>query len=200
VQRRVRDNRAGYLQSLAVLRAAKACGVYTKTSIMLGLGETDDEIIDTLVDLRDCGVDIVTFGQYLQPTPRHLDVQVYVTPERFEFWRTYGEEELGFRYARDLLSTIPHVCRNGVHASLPRRYIAMMYSACTTHAAVISSSTAAVTEMLHCDVVPRSPGSLTVLDQRLLTVRRWREHVCLLNWAVHGTISGLSGQFVGDES
>jgi lipoate synthase len=99
LQRRVRDNRASYLQSLDVLRAAKACGVYTKSSIMLGLGETDDEVIDTLVDLRDCGVDIVTFGQYLQPTPRHLEVKEFVTPAKFEYWRKYGEEELGFRCA-----------------------------------------------------------------------------------------------------
>lgn len=74
LQRRVRDSRAGYVQSLEVLRAAKSCGVYTKSSIMLGLGETDDEVLDTLLDLRDVGVDIVTFGQYLQPTPKHLAV------------------------------------------------------------------------------------------------------------------------------
>jgi lipoate synthase len=65
-RRQVRDPRAGYLQTLAVLRAAKACGVYTKSSIMLGLGETEDEIIDTMFDLKDCGVDIFTLGQYLQ--------------------------------------------------------------------------------------------------------------------------------------
>lgn len=52
VQRRVRDSRAGYIQSMEVLRAAKACGVYTKSSIMLGLGEMDDEIIDTMLDLK----------------------------------------------------------------------------------------------------------------------------------------------------
>lgn len=97
MQRRVRDSRAGYLQSLEVLRAAKDCGVYTKSSIMLGLGETDEEIVDTLLDLRDCGVDIVTFGQYLQPTERHLKVVEFVAPEKFEHWRQYGEEQLGFR-------------------------------------------------------------------------------------------------------
>lgn len=74
LQRRVRDSRAGYVQSLEVLRAAKSCGVYTKSSIMLGLGETDDEVLDTLLDLEAVGVDIVTFGQYLQPTPKHLPV------------------------------------------------------------------------------------------------------------------------------
>jgi hypothetical protein len=101
---RVRDRRANYLQSLAVLRAAKSCGVYTKSSIMLGLGERDEEVIDTLVDLKDCGVDIVTFGQYLQPTQRHLPVHEFVTPEKFEYWRRYGEKELGFR------------CRSTCHA------------------------------------------------------------------------------------
>ncbi|KAK9918969.1 hypothetical protein WJX75_008365 [Coccomyxa subellipsoidea] len=98
LQRRVRDARAGYVQSLEVLRAAKECGVYTKSSIMLGLGETDDEVIDTMLDLRDAGVDILTFGQYLQPTPKHLEVTEFVTPEKFEHWREYGEEVVGFRY------------------------------------------------------------------------------------------------------
>ena len=99
LQKRVRDPRAGYLQSLEVLRAAKQVpGVYTKSSIMLGLGETDDEIIDTMLDLRDCGVDILTLGQYLQPTPRHLPIVDYVTPEKFEYWREFGEEEIGFKF------------------------------------------------------------------------------------------------------
>ncbi|KAF5827959.1 hypothetical protein DUNSADRAFT_18455 [Dunaliella salina] len=98
LQRRVRDPRANYRQSLDVLKTAKECGVYTKSSIMLGLGETDDEIIDTMLDLKDVGVDIFTLGQYLQPTPRHLPVQDFVTPEKFEFWRRFGEEEVGFRY------------------------------------------------------------------------------------------------------
>ena len=86
LQKRVRDPRAGYIQSLEVLKAAKECGVYTKSSIMLGLGESDEEIIDTMVDLKDIGVDILTFGQYLQPTPRHLPIVEYVTPEKFEYW------------------------------------------------------------------------------------------------------------------
>lgn len=99
LQKRVRDPRAGYLQSLEVLRAAKQVpGVYTKSSIMLGLGETDDEIIDTMLDLRDCGVDILTLGQYLQPTSRHLPIVEYVTPEKFEYWREFGEEEIGFKF------------------------------------------------------------------------------------------------------
>lgn len=100
LQRRVRDPRAGYDQSLAVLRAAKAAkpGLYTKSSLMLGFGETDDEVIDAMCDLRDAGVDILTFGQYLQPTPRHLPVTEFVHPDKFEHWRRYGEEVCGFRY------------------------------------------------------------------------------------------------------
>jgi lipoic acid synthetase len=57
----------------------------------------EDEIIDTMLDLKDCGVDIFTLGQYLQPTPKHLPVVEMVTPEAFEYWRQYGEEEVGFR-------------------------------------------------------------------------------------------------------
>lgn len=98
LQRRVRDARAGYRQSLDVLKAAKECGAYTKSSIMLGLGESDDEVIDTMLDLKDVGVDILTLGQYLQPTPAHLEVTEYVAPEKFEHWRKYGEEVIGFRY------------------------------------------------------------------------------------------------------
>lgn len=55
------------------------------------------QIIDTMVDLKEAGVDILTFGQYLQPTPLHLSVKEYVTPEKFEHWRKYGEEVIGFR-------------------------------------------------------------------------------------------------------
>jgi lipoic acid synthetase len=105
LQRRVRDPRANYLQTLDVLRSAKKFAaektgrtLYTKTSIMLGLGETDDEVIDAMLDCRDAGVDIFTLGQYLQPTSRHLPVERFVTPEEFERWRVFGQEEIGFRY------------------------------------------------------------------------------------------------------
>lgn len=99
LQRIVRDPRAGYEQSLSVLKHAKLFkeGVVTKTSIMLGLGETDDEIKETMTDLRAIDVDIMTFGQYLQPTPLHLTVKEFVTPEKFAFWKEYGES-IGFRY------------------------------------------------------------------------------------------------------
>ncbi|KAK3165557.1 hypothetical protein QOZ80_1AG0034700 [Eleusine coracana subsp. coracana] len=99
LQRIVRDPRAGYDQSLTVLKHAKSSkeGMITKSSIMLGLGETDEEVKQAMMDLRAIGVDILTLGQYLQPTERHLTVREYVTPEKFQFWKEYGES-LGFSY------------------------------------------------------------------------------------------------------
>lgn len=93
----VRDPRAGYGQTLAVLKAAKAHrpGVLTKTSLMLGLGETDAEIHRTMTDLRAAAVDILTLGQYLRPTVNHLDVERFVTPAEFDAYRAHALE-LGF--------------------------------------------------------------------------------------------------------
>lgn len=91
----VRDPRAGYDKTLSVLAHAKKHrpGVITKTSLMLGLGETEDEILETMDDLRAIGVDIVTLGQYLQPTANHLPVERYVTPEEFNRYRELGLEK-----------------------------------------------------------------------------------------------------------
>ncbi len=88
----VRDPRAGYDQTLSVLAYAKKSrpDVLTKTSLMLGLGETDEEIVETMDDLRAAGVDIVTFGQYLRPTASHLPVVRYVPPEDFNRYRELG--------------------------------------------------------------------------------------------------------------
>lgn len=88
----VRDNRAGYWQTLNVLAFAKQYrpDLLTKTSLMLGLGETDEEILATMNDLRQQQVDILTLGQYLQPTKNHLPVARYVTPERFIELREIG--------------------------------------------------------------------------------------------------------------
>ena len=69
---------------MATLRRAKEEGVYTKSSIMLGLGETRGEVLETMGDLRAAGVDVLTLGQYLRPTERHLSVVEYVTPEAFD--------------------------------------------------------------------------------------------------------------------
>ncbi|XP_016369407.1 lipoyl synthase, mitochondrial [Sinocyclocheilus rhinocerous] len=99
LQRHVRDPRANFDQSLSVLRHAKKVkpSVLTKTSIMLGLGETDAQIRAALKELRDSGVDCLTLGQYMQPTKRHLKVEEYVTPEKFAYWEKVGQE-MGFVY------------------------------------------------------------------------------------------------------
>jgi len=95
----VRDRRAGYEQSLSVLEQVdRESDVHTKTSLMLGLGEYDHEIYRTLSDLREVGVDVVTLGQYLQPSRSHLDVFEYVHPDAFDTWRRVAEEELDFLY------------------------------------------------------------------------------------------------------
>lgn len=96
---RVRDRRAGYRQSLDVLQAIKTAEpeLATKSSIMVGVGETDDEVIAAMADLRAVGCDFLTIGQYLQPSKKHLKVDAFVTPEQFERYRTLGEG-LGFRY------------------------------------------------------------------------------------------------------
>ena len=95
----VRDRRAGYEQSLSVLRqAAREGDAYTKTSLMLGVGEYDHEIYQTLRDLRAVDVDVVTLGQYLQPSRSHLEVSEFVHPDAFDTWKRVAEEELDFQY------------------------------------------------------------------------------------------------------
>jgi lipoic acid synthetase len=91
----VRDPRASYEQTLAVLAHSKRYrpDVLTKTSLMLGLGERDHEIMQTMDDLREIGVDILTLGQYLRPTPNHLAVERYVTPDEFDAYRKEGLEK-----------------------------------------------------------------------------------------------------------
>ncbi|KAL8794767.1 MAG: hypothetical protein Q9195_002721 [Heterodermia aff. obscurata] len=95
----VRDRRANFRQSLRVLQRAKESkeGLITKTSIMLGLGETEEQLWETLKELRKVDVDVVTFGQYMQPTKRHMKVHEYVTPENFELWRQRSLD-MGFLY------------------------------------------------------------------------------------------------------
>ena len=89
----VRDPRAGYRQTLDLLARVKrlAPGTFTKSSLMLGLGEAEDEVRAALRDLRAAGAEFVTLGQYLRPTPDHLPVQRYVTPAEFEAWRAEAE-------------------------------------------------------------------------------------------------------------
>ena len=108
LQRAVRDVRSSYEQSLRVLERAKARSLsaggveggtrLTKSSIMVGLGETDEEVLETMRDLREAGVDVVTLGQYLRPTPKHHEVRRFVAPEIFDAYaRAAGE--MGFVYA-----------------------------------------------------------------------------------------------------
>ena len=100
VKRLTREVRiqAKYERSLEVLRYLKEAGVKrTKSGIMLGLGELEEEVIDTMRDLREAKVDVVTIGQYLQPSKKHLPVKEFITPEQFKKYETLGLE-MGFRH------------------------------------------------------------------------------------------------------
>ncbi len=99
LQCKVRDARAGYEQSLSVLAAAKEVnpGMLTKSSMMLGLGETQSEVVEAMKDLRKVGVDLLALGQYLRPGSANIPVAEYVSPERFNKLRLIGES-LGFRH------------------------------------------------------------------------------------------------------
>ena len=95
----IRDARATYEQSIRVLKMIKDIDyrIYTKSSIMLGLGEMEEEVMETAKDLRSAGVDIVSIGQYLQPTSRHLPVKEYIAPEKFDSYKK-SIEKMGFAY------------------------------------------------------------------------------------------------------
>ena len=99
LQRRIRDPRCSFERSLTTLREAKALlpRAFTKSSLMLGLGETSDEIVDAMQRLRAAGVEFLTLGQYLRPSPQHAPVLEFVTPERFAEYEALGSE-LGFLY------------------------------------------------------------------------------------------------------
>jgi lipoic acid synthetase len=100
VKRLTREVRiqAKYERSLEVLKYLKEQGISrTKSGIMLGLGETEDEVIQTLQDLKSVNLDIVTIGQYLQPSKKHLPVKQFITPEQFKKYENIGLE-LGFRH------------------------------------------------------------------------------------------------------
>uniref|UniRef100_A0A6G3MJ07 Lipoyl synthase, chloroplastic (Trinotate prediction) n=1 Tax=Henneguya salminicola TaxID=69463 RepID=A0A6G3MJ07_HENSL len=98
-KRYVRDPRANYNQSLSVLEKAKYfnTSLHTKSSIMLGFGESQEEVIEAMQDLRSINVDFLTIGQYMQPTKLHAKVIEYVNPKIFEFYEKVGLE-LGFLY------------------------------------------------------------------------------------------------------
>jgi len=99
LQRKIRDPRCSYERSLDTLRGAKSVtpGGFTKSSLMLGLGETHDEVREAMQLLRDAGVDFLTLGQYLRPTENHAPVKEYVEPARFAELQRAGED-MGFRY------------------------------------------------------------------------------------------------------
>ncbi len=88
---------AKYDRSLEVLFRLKKGGMRTKSGVMLGLGETEEEVIETMSDLRSVGVDVLTLGQYLQPTSKHLPISEFITPEQFDKLGKIGQE-MGFRY------------------------------------------------------------------------------------------------------
>ena len=86
-----------YDRSLELLFRLKKGGMKTKSGVMLGLGESEEEVIETMEDLRNVNVDVLTLGQYLQPTPKHLFVQDFITPEKFQFYKDLGLK-MGFKY------------------------------------------------------------------------------------------------------
>lgn len=100
LQKKVRDPRAGYDRSLSVLEQVKTLNsdIYTKSSLMLGLGETEEEVLQTMDDLREVQVDILTLGQYLQPAKELLEVKKYISPEEFEHYKEKARAK-GFLYA-----------------------------------------------------------------------------------------------------
>lgn len=99
LQGTVRDRRAGYDQSLGVLEYIKQSSpeTFTKSSIMLGLGEKEEEVLEAMDDLRGVGVDFLTLGQYLRPSKKHIEVKEFVRPEKFEWFAKEGEKK-GFKY------------------------------------------------------------------------------------------------------
>lgn len=108
----VRDRRANFKQSLDVLKMAKEyapAGTLTKTSIMLGCGETPEQVISTMEKVRAAGVDVMTFGQYMRPSKRHMPVSEYVTPDAFEKYRLLGEE---------MVRSFVHIVRGKLHIPL----------------------------------------------------------------------------------
>ncbi len=99
LQEKVRDHRANYNQSLKVLENVKKINpkIFTKSAIMVGLGETDEEVLQAMDDLKKIDVDFLTIGQYLRPSPIHLEVREYIPPEKFQYYKMMGEN-MGFKY------------------------------------------------------------------------------------------------------
>ena len=116
LQRAVRPN-AGYVRSLSVLARGKGAGLTVKSGLIVGMGETDDEIVGVLADLADIGVDIVTIGQYLRPTTHHLPVARWVEPQVFEMYKRVGEEMgIGHVESSPLTRSSYHARESAEHA------------------------------------------------------------------------------------
>jgi lipoic acid synthetase len=116
LQRAVRPS-ASYARSLAVLARAKDAGLTTKSGLILGMGEREEEVIATLADLRAVGIDIVTIGQYLRPTTHHLPVARWWTPEEFARLKSVGEAmEIGHIESSPLTRSSYHAAQAAVHA------------------------------------------------------------------------------------
>ena len=120
LQRKIRDPRCSFEKSLETLRGAKRLdpSVFTKSSLMLGLGESHEEVVESLQLLRAAGVEFLTLGQYLRPSPKHAPVREYVAPERFDAYQRLGLE-LGFLY----VASGPLV-RSSYHADEQARLLA----------------------------------------------------------------------------
>jgi lipoic acid synthetase len=110
-----------YWRSISYLGASKRLrpDILTKTGVILGMGEREDEIRQAMVDLREAGVDILTLGQYLRPSPQHIPVARWVTPEEFAEWKRVGEEELGFGHVES-----GPLVRSSYHAKEQAREVA----------------------------------------------------------------------------
>jgi lipoic acid synthetase len=116
LQRAVRPS-AGYARSLSVLARGKAAGLTVKSGLIVGMGETDDEIVGVLADLADIGVDIVTIGQYLRPTTNHLPVARWVEPAVFDMYKRVGEEfGIGHVESSPLTRSSYHARESAEHA------------------------------------------------------------------------------------
>jgi len=124
LQRAVRPS-AGYARSLSVLARAKAAGLTTKSGLIVGMGETDQEVDGSLADLASIGVDIVTIGQYLRPTERHLPVHRWVEPSCFERWVEVGQN-LGIVHVEaSPLTRSSHHARQATEAVAERRRLSV---------------------------------------------------------------------------
>jgi lipoic acid synthetase len=154
---RIRDARCGYDRSLDVLRHAKASAPerLIKSSLMVGLGETDDEVLEAMSDLREAGVDIVTLGQYLRPTPKHAAVERFVVPEAFAMYEREGQA-MGFQFVASgpLVRSSYHAAEAFVSASLsPAHAARTALGTEETHRPVAQPRGVAAGELLH-------PGAL----------------------------------------